>query len=179
AFFTRERALITGAGPIGLLAALMGVQRGYEVHVVNRTAGGVKCDLVEELGATYHAGDAANVDIEADVVLECTGLAVVARAAASRLAGGGIMCLTGIAHDRPRFDTDATALNRMMVLHNQVLVGTVSANRRHWGQAAEALLAADPRWLSRLITRSVTLDRWTNALDRQPDDIKVVVELTP
>jgi threonine dehydrogenase-like Zn-dependent dehydrogenase len=31
-----ERALITGAGPIGLLAALMGVQRGLEVHVLDR-----------------------------------------------------------------------------------------------------------------------------------------------
>jgi threonine dehydrogenase-like Zn-dependent dehydrogenase len=177
AFFAGERALVTGAGPIGLLAALMGVQRGYEVHVANRTSGGLKQDLVEALGASYHGGDAADVDVEADVVVECTGLAVVARAAASRLGGGGIMCLTGIAHKRPTLDTDATALNRMMVLHNQVLVGTVSANRRHWEQAADALLAADRAWLSRLITRRVPLERWTDALERQPDDIKVVVEL--
>jgi threonine dehydrogenase-like Zn-dependent dehydrogenase len=43
-FFLPERALVTGAGPIGLLAALFGVQRGYEVHVVNRTARGPKRD---------------------------------------------------------------------------------------------------------------------------------------
>src|SRR5437870_11393384 len=34
--------LVTGAGPIGLLAALMGRQRGLEVHVLDRVAGGVK-----------------------------------------------------------------------------------------------------------------------------------------
>src|ERR1035437_6698756 len=28
--------LVTGAGPIGLLAALLGIQRGLEVHVVDR-----------------------------------------------------------------------------------------------------------------------------------------------
>jgi threonine dehydrogenase-like Zn-dependent dehydrogenase len=176
-FFLPERALVTGAGPIGLLAALFGVQRGYEVHVVNRTARGPKRDLVEALGATYHSGDARDVDVEADVVVECTGLAIVGRAAAGRLARGGIMCLTGIAHRPTRFDTDATALNRLMVLQNQVLVGTVSANRRHWEQAASSLAAADLGWLSGLLTRRVPLDQWTQALERQSGDIKVVVDL--
>jgi threonine dehydrogenase-like Zn-dependent dehydrogenase len=177
AFFMRERALITGAGTIGLVAALLGVQRGYEVHVANRTAGGPKQDLVEALGATYHGGDASDVELEADVVLECTGLGVVARAAAAKLGRGGIMCLTGIAYRGPAFDTDATALNRAMVLRNQVLVGTVSANRRHWEQAAAALLAADPAWLSRLITRKVPLTQWSDALERRAGDIKVVLDL--
>jgi glucose 1-dehydrogenase len=65
-----------------------------------------------------------------------------------------------------------------MVLRNVVLFGTVNAGKRHWEQAAVALAAADTSWLSALITRRVPLDRWTEALDRQPDDIKVVVDLT-
>ena len=60
AFFLRGRALVTGAGPIGLLACLLGVQRGYEVHVVDLATEGPKRDLVEALGAHYHAGDAAD-----------------------------------------------------------------------------------------------------------------------
>ena len=88
------------------------------------------------------------------------------------------MCLTGIMNRDPRLDTDATALNRHMVLHNQVLFGTVNAGRRHWEQAAVALAAADRTWLAGMITRRVPLARWTEALDREPDDIKVVVELT-
>jgi threonine dehydrogenase-like Zn-dependent dehydrogenase len=89
------------------------------------------------------------------------------------------MCLTGIMNlVDPRLDTDATALNRNMVLHNQVLFGTVNAGRRHWEQAAVALAAADRAWLAGMITRRVPLARWTEALDREPDDIKVVVELT-
>ena len=71
------KALITGAGPIGLLACLLGVQRGYEVHVVDLAPSGPKRDLVEALGARYHAGDAADIDVDVDVVIECTGLGAV------------------------------------------------------------------------------------------------------
>ena len=37
------------------------------------------------------------------------------------------MCLTGIMNLGPTLDVDATTLNRNMVLHNQVLFGTVNA----------------------------------------------------
>ena len=178
AFFLRGRALVTGAGPIGLMACLLGAQRGYEMHVVDLAQTGPKLDLVEDLGARYHSGDAADIDVDVDVVIECTGLGAVGRSAARRLASGGIMCLTGIMNLDPLLDVDATTLNRHMVLRNQVLFGTVNAGRRHWEQAAEALAAADPAWLGGLITRRVPLTSWTKALDRHPEDIKVVVDLT-
>jgi glucose 1-dehydrogenase len=178
AFFVRGRALITGAGPIGLLACLLAAQRGYEVHVVDLAVGGPKRDLVEALGAHYHAGDAADVDVDVDAVIECTGIGSVGRSAAQRLVNGGIMCLTGIMSLDPEFDTDATTMNRNMVLNNLVLVGTVNAGRRHWEQAVEALATADPSWLRGMIRRRVPLADWATALDRQPDDIKVVVDLT-
>ena len=166
-------------GELGvLLACLLGAQRGYEMHVVDLAQAGQKRDLVEDLGARYHSGDAADIDVDVDVVIECTGLGAVGRSAARRLASGGIMCLTGIMNLDPALDVDATALNRNMVLRNQVLVGTVNAGRRHWEQAAEALATADPGWLGGLITRRVPLTSWTEALDRQLEDIKVVVDLT-
>ena len=46
-----ERVLVTGAGPIGLLAALMGAQRGLEVHVLDRASEGPKPEAVRALGA--------------------------------------------------------------------------------------------------------------------------------
>jgi threonine dehydrogenase-like Zn-dependent dehydrogenase len=178
AFFLRGRALVTGAGPIGLMACLLGVQRGYEVHVVDLAAAGPKRDLVEDLGARYHAGDAAELDVEFDAIIECTGIGAVGRSAAQTLASGGIMCLTGIMDPKDTFDVDATALNRAMVLNNQVLFGTVNAGRHHWQQAVGSLAAADRDWLHGLITRRVPLAHWSDALERQPDDIKVVIDLT-
>jgi glucose 1-dehydrogenase len=177
-FARRDAALVTGAGPIGLLAALLGAQRGYEMHVVDLAVEGLKRDLVESLGGIYHSGDAAAIDAEVDVVIECTGIGAVGRAAASRLVNGGIMSLTGIMNTGTPQEVNSTEMNRRMVLRNVVLFGTVNAGRRHWEQAAGALAAADPAWLSRMITRSVPLSAWTHALDRQPDDIKVVVDLT-
>src|SRR5690606_16386615 len=54
AWFEPRRVLVTGAGPIGLLAALLGQQRGLEVHVLDLVRSGPKPALVRELGAEYH-----------------------------------------------------------------------------------------------------------------------------
>src|SRR5260221_353276 len=79
-----ERVVITGAGPVGLMAALMGVQRGLEVHVMDRNESGPKPALVRELGATYHREFPA---IEPDIVIESTGSpAVIVQAASGRAA---------------------------------------------------------------------------------------------
>ncbi len=45
-----QTVLVTGAGPIGLLAALFATQRGYDVHVLDRATGGPKPALVGALG---------------------------------------------------------------------------------------------------------------------------------
>jgi hypothetical protein len=58
-----------------------------------------------------------------------------------------------------------------------VVLGSVNVNRRHYQAVAAALAKADPRWLERLITRRVPLDRWPDALQRQPDDVKAVIDL--
>jgi hypothetical protein len=59
------------------------------------------------------------------------------------------------------------------------VVGSVNANRRHYQAAADGLAKADPAWLGKLITRRVPLESWQQALDRNPDDVKVVIEVTP
>src|SRR5271170_4958581 len=70
-----KTVLVTGAGPIGLLAALLGVQRGLDVHVIDQMSSGVKPDLVHDLGATYHTGSLSDACPNPDVVIECTGVA--------------------------------------------------------------------------------------------------------
>jgi threonine dehydrogenase-like Zn-dependent dehydrogenase len=64
------------------------------------------------------------------------------------------------------------------VLENDVVFGSVNANRRHYQAAAEALAQADKDWLSRLITRRVPLDRWQEAFEQREDDVKVVLDFT-
>jgi threonine dehydrogenase-like Zn-dependent dehydrogenase len=63
-----------------------------------------------------------------------------------------------------------------MVLENDVVFGSVNANRRHYRDAADALARADKNWLTRLITRRVPLDSWQEAFQARDGDIKVVVD---
>jgi glucose 1-dehydrogenase len=178
----RERAweprslLVTGAGPIGLLAALMGAQRGLDVHVFDRNKGGPKEALVQDLGATYHS-DAGSLDrFTPDILMECTGAPAIIRDCLGATAAAGIVCLTGVGEPGHSLDLDVGRLNRTMVLDNDVVFGTVNANRRHYEMAADALACTGKRWLERLITRRVSLERWHEALEHRKGDIKVIVD---
>jgi len=167
-------ALVTGAGPVGLLAALIARQRGLELHVLDRNEDGPKPALARELGATYHTGDLGS--LKPDIVVECTGAATVVLDAMGRTAPGGIVCLAGVSSGGHAIRLDIGALNRDMVLENDVVFGSVNANRRHYQDAADALAKADKTWLARLITRRVPLERWREAFERRDDDVKVVVD---
>jgi glucose 1-dehydrogenase len=172
-----ERVLVTGAGPIGLLAALLALQRGYDITVLDRAAEGPKPGLVRDLGGRYLTGAVTDVDPRPDIIVEATGASQVVLDAIGHTAPNGIVCLTGISAAGYKIGLDAADLNRQLVLENDLVFGSVNANRRHYEAAAEALAQADRSWLERLITRRVPLDDWASALTREPDDIKVVVEL--
>jgi threonine dehydrogenase-like Zn-dependent dehydrogenase len=171
-------AVVTGAGPIGLLAALLGVQRGFEVHVIDQVSDGLKPDLVRSLGAQYHQGPISDACKDPDVVLECTGVGSLVFDAIEHVGPGGVVCLTGVSPTGRTLQVDAGLANRDMVLGNEGVVGSVNANRRHYEQAASGLAKADHDWLGRLITRRVPLEQFAQALVRQPDDVKVVLQLS-
>ena len=171
-------ALVTGAGPIGMLAALLGRQRGYQVHVFDRVTAGPKPVLVAALGAAYHHGPVGALDLRPDVVLECTGAGELVVQLAGKLAQAGVMCLIGISSGQRRLPVNISRVGRSMVLGNSLIFGTVSAARRHYEQAVEALARADPAWLGGLISRRVPLSSWPEGLAREPGDVKVVVDLT-
>ncbi|MFG3438502.1 glucose 1-dehydrogenase [Nonomuraea sp. NPDC047897] len=171
-------ALVTGAGPIGLLAALMGVQRGLEVHVLDRTDRGPKPRLVADLGAVFHTGDVTGLGVEPDVVMECTGHGPLVFALPEVAGRDAVICLTGISSANRLDEAPLGLVNTELVLKNTVMFGTVNAARRHYQQAAEALVKADRDWLDRLITRRVPMEEFGAALGKEPDDIKVVVDLT-
>jgi threonine dehydrogenase-like Zn-dependent dehydrogenase len=173
-----ETVLVTGAGPIGLLAALLAVQQSYRVHVLDLATDGPKPALAAALGARYHSGSVREAcgEAQADIIVECTGAPEVVLEAVQSTAPGAIVCLTGVAPRGRAWPVDVGAINDDVVLKNDVVVGSVNANRRHFDAAAQALGRADRDWLDGLITRRVGVDRWADALERRPDDIKTVVE---
>jgi threonine dehydrogenase-like Zn-dependent dehydrogenase len=172
---TEQRVLVTGAGPIGLLAALLGTQRKYQVHVLDRVVDGVKPQLVAELGATYHSGPLGDIEGDFEIIIECTGAGQVIVDATTKLAPDGVLCLTGVSSGGHKIAADFGSINRSLVLENGVIVGSVNANRRHYEDAAKHLAAANPLWLAKLITRQVPMEQWADALVRQPTDVKAIL----
>jgi threonine dehydrogenase-like Zn-dependent dehydrogenase len=177
AYFGPKVVAITGAGPIGLLAALLAVQRGLEVHVFDQVTEGPKPSLVNDLGAHYHSDPLPDSGVVPDIVLECTGVSSVIVDVLSSNGIDAIVCLTGVSSVGKILPVDVGGLNRMAVLENDVVFGTVNANLRHYEAGVAALAAADRSWLTRLITRRVPLADFADGFHRRPDDVKVVIEV--
>jgi threonine dehydrogenase-like Zn-dependent dehydrogenase len=177
-FWEPKTVLVTGAGPIGLLGALLGKQLGLDVHVLARNKTGPRPDLVRDLGATYHTCSIAEIGFAPDVIMECTGVGKVISDSVRYIGASGVVCLAGIGHGGsvPEIPTADAATSA--VLKNNVLFGSVNANKRHWYKAAEALARADRSWLARLITRREKPENFLQALTRRPDDIKAIIQFS-
>jgi threonine dehydrogenase-like Zn-dependent dehydrogenase len=176
-FWEPKTLLVTGAGPIGLLAAAVARLAGIEVHVLDRVETGLKPDLVRALGATHHSGSVLDIGFEPDVIVECTGVGSVIAESIQKVGAGGVVCLTGVGAGgmAPRATADIAAA---AVLKNNVVVGSVNANKRHWYKANDRLARLDRTWLRRLITRIEKPENFKQALERTPDDIKVVIQFS-
>jgi threonine dehydrogenase-like Zn-dependent dehydrogenase len=177
AYWEPRTVLVTGAGPIGLLAALRLSVRNLQVHVLDRAESGPKPQLVRDLGATYHTGSVLDLGFNPDIIIECTGVGSVIADSLKQVNAGGIICLTGVGAGgvAERSTADMAAA---VVLKNNVVVGSVNANKRHWYRAGQNLANSDREWLNRLITRREKPENFQQALVRQPDDIKVVIQFS-
>ena len=148
-----------------------------QVHVFDRVETGPKPQLVADLGATYHTGSVLDLAFDPDVIVECTGVGSVIGDSIEKISAGGIVVLTGVGaggvQTRAVADIAAAA-----VLKNKVIVGSVNANKRHWYRAGENLARSDRNWLSRVITRCEKPENFQKALERQPDDVKVVIQFS-
>ncbi|MEQ8186414.1 MAG: glucose 1-dehydrogenase [Candidatus Eremiobacterota bacterium] len=176
-FWEPKTVLVTGVGAIGLLAALRVKAIGLELHVLARTKTGLKPELVRELGANYHTGSVLDLDFEPDVIVECTGVGSVISECIQKVGAGGIICLTGVGSggfaNRPVADIASAA-----VLKNNLIVGSVNANKRHWYKAAENLASSDRKWLRKMITRIEKPENFKDALARSSEDIKVIIQFS-
>jgi threonine dehydrogenase-like Zn-dependent dehydrogenase len=176
ALFEPARVLVTGAGPVGLLGAMMGRQKGLEVWVLDRARDGLKSDLVNRLGARF-VSDISDLDevMTFDVALECTGVGSLIVEVIRRIGPGGVACLTGVSSGGRVIELNADTLGREIVLENGAIFGSVNANRRHYEVAARSLESADRAWLRAMITNAVALESWTDAIVTGPDVIKNII----
>jgi threonine dehydrogenase-like Zn-dependent dehydrogenase len=172
-----RRVLVTGAGPIGLLAALMGVQRHYDVSVLDHSLHENKSKLVRELGAHYCLA-LDQLAGPPEIVVECTGAAQLVIDVCRASSRNGIVCLTGLSGGQRAVQFSAGSFNNDLVLENDIVFGTVNANMRHYQAALDALQRAPKGYLEAMITRRVTIERFAEAFEKKPGDIKTTLEWT-
>ena len=148
AFWEPRQVLVTGAGPIGMLAALIGVQHGLDVHVLDRVTEGAKPQLVATSEPPTTPGAIADVGFDPDVVIECTGVGSVIIDSIRHVGAGGVVCLTGVGSGGRPSGLSPADVAKELVLQNNVVVGSVNANRRHFYRAAAGAgrRRSEPGW---------------------------------
>ena len=126
AYWRPRTVLVTGAGPIGLLAALLGRQQGLEVHVLDRAQSGPKPDLVRDLGATYHTGRVPDLPLEPDAIIDVLARRDCRRASARWRPA--VSCVSPASAAAAARSLTRPQTWPPVVLQNNVVLGTVNAN---------------------------------------------------
>jgi glucose 1-dehydrogenase len=182
-----QRGLVLGAGPIGLLGAMVLVADGFETLVYSRDSEESKqAKLVRSLGAEYVPSTSNPFESlsdrfgEVDVVLEAVGFAPLMMAATELLRPNGVVALTGVPAEAATTELNVGRALRNLVLRNEVVFGTVNAGRRdHLSaiQHLEQFMVLFPDSVRELITDRVPLDEVPQMLTHK-QGIKNVVQMS-
>jgi glucose 1-dehydrogenase len=164
-----ERALVLGAGAIGLLTTYLLRLADVEVWTASLEPGN---ELVELSGAHYvSTGDGELSQLgKFDLVVEAAGNARLMAGTLGQLRRSGVACLLGIDPHHQTVELDGTVLGVDTILENHVLFGSVNANRRDWLAAVDDLERARARWpeaLEQFVTLRAPLDRFPEALEHR------------
>ncbi len=184
------RALVIGAGTIGLLASLVLRLKGIDVTVLSRRpAPYLNSELLDAIGAGYLSSTDTDVAAAAaaygpfDLIFEASGFSPLAFEAAASLGTNGVLVLSGVTGGERVIEIDANRINQGFDLGNKVMVGTVNAARDDFVRGVDHLLASEavhPGWLERLRTTPVAgLDDPAAILAalEERDSIKAYVEV--
>jgi threonine dehydrogenase-like Zn-dependent dehydrogenase len=150
-----HRAVVIGAGPVGLLGAMALVARGFDTSVYSRElAPNPKADLVASIGAHYFSAQSTTLEQLAeqvgniDLVYEATGASAIAFQMMKVLGTNGIFVFTGVPGRKAPIEIDTDVIMRNLVLKNQVLFGTVNAGVEAFEAAIRDVALFQERWPS-------------------------------
>jgi threonine dehydrogenase-like Zn-dependent dehydrogenase len=160
-----ERALVLGGGAVGMLSTVLLRLQGVEVWTASLEQSN---DLVDAVGGHYVSTESTPLDEldTFDLVIEAAGVAQLMAESLGLLRRSGVACLLGIDPRKQDVTIDGPTLALDAVLQNNVLFGSVNAQRQDWIAAVEALDEARTTWpdaLEQLIGLRVPLDRFDEA----------------
>jgi threonine dehydrogenase-like Zn-dependent dehydrogenase len=158
------RGLVLGAGPVGLLGAMVFQAQGIETQVFSREGEDEpRAELIRSFGAGYVSAGRTPLDRlperigTVDVVFEAVGVPEVAFGALPTLAPNGVFIMSGVPAERGPVAAELSRWMRDLVLENQVVLGTVNAGRSAYADALhrlEQFMALFPDAVRSLIRRA-------------------------
>jgi threonine dehydrogenase-like Zn-dependent dehydrogenase len=148
-----RRALVLGAGPVGLLGALALRASDFETIVYSREAApNPRADLAAAFGALYASSEEVPPEKltarfgPIDVVYEAAGASRVAFDVMQALGPNSAFIFTGVPGRKAPVEVDTDRLMRDLVLKNQIVFGTVNAGRDAFEAAIRDLGGFVERW---------------------------------
>jgi threonine dehydrogenase-like Zn-dependent dehydrogenase len=148
-----HRAVVLGAGPVGLLGAMALVNHDFETYVYAREpVPNPKADVLKLIGAKYLSAethslqDLANEVGNVDLVYEATGASRLAFDMIEQLGTNGIFIFTGVPGRKAPVEVDTDLMMRNLVLKNQVVFGTVNAGRDAFEASIRDVGIFSQRW---------------------------------
>jgi threonine dehydrogenase-like Zn-dependent dehydrogenase len=183
-----HRAVVLGAGPVGLLGAMALVHNGFDTYVYAREAKpNPKADVLSAIGAKYLSaqdysleqlvGEVGNIDL----VYEATGASRLAFDMIQLLGTNGIFVFTGVPGRKGPVEVDTDLMMRNLVLKNQVVFGTVNAGRDAFEAAIRDIGIFKKRWpeaVAALISGRYDMTEYRELLTGPSRGIKNVIRLS-
>ena len=181
------KAMVLGAGPVGLLGVMVLVAAGFETYVYSRSkAPNPKADLVEAIGGKYISNETTSVEQLAeqigtiDLGFEAAGASQIVFDVMRVLGTNAIFALAGVPDSKAptKVDTDRLLLDH--VLKNQVVFGSVNADTAAFEAAIRDLAVFKQRWpqvMRSLITGRYPIEQAPQLLLGSARGVKNVVTL--
>ena len=183
----RHRAVVLGAGPVGLLGAMALVNYDFETHVYSREPSpNPKSQLLESIGAHYISSEKISPEMlpqqigNIDLVYEATGASSLSFEMMKYLGTNGIFIFTGVPGRKGPIEVDTDLVMRNLVLKNQVVFGTVNAGRDSFENSIRDIGIFAKRWptaVKSLITGRFSMDAYSDLLLGRSGGIKNVIKL--
>ena len=182
-----HRAVVFGAGPVGLLGAMALTIAGFQVTVYSKTRSHKsKDDIATAIGARFIPAETQSVEQMAkaagpiDVVYEAVGASSLAFEVIQHLGPNAMFIFTGVPGRKAPIEVDTDCIMRDMVLKNQVLLGTVNASPKSFESAIRDLQIFNQRWpaaLRSMISARYPIDKALEPLTGDVGGIKNVVSI--
>ena len=182
-----HRAIVLGAGPVGLLGAMALVNYDFDTYVYSREPSpNPKSTLLESIGATYISAEKISPEMlpkhigNIDLIYEATGASNLSFEMMKYLGTNGIFIFTGVPGRKRPIEVDTDLIMRNLVLKNQVVFGTVNADRESFENSIRDIGTFTKRWpdaVKSLITGRFPMEAYSDLLMGRSGGIKNVIQL--